>query len=262
MERCVELSATFPRRARLLLKSIDMLEAAAINLRIYHPDAIGSCSFQMQEEQEDGLGRAALHSWLDHNAPNPRLGDSEELLSSILHLRVATINDQDILGRTPLHIANQHRWVEAVKALLGLGANTVADTIDGSTPLHCAAVRGSVEICRDLLDYVIDSLTAVDCEGHMAGHYALKNAHTDVLNLLANYGSPRAGQLLRTSQDRNDAYGSLPRESAHNAGADHSPWHGDRLEDLALPTFIDPSTCFSLVQCYPELAKYTPKYPT
>jgi ankyrin repeat protein len=144
-----------------------------------------------------------------------------------------TTNEQDIVGRIPLHIACQRGWAEGVKALLGLRPNTAIKTIYSSTPLHYAAVRGSVEICRDLLQHGSCQPFAVGYEGRTAGYYALMEAHTYVSTLLAHYESSRAGQTLPTSQDLENSYGSLSYESAHNAGADHNSRDGIRLEDPA-----------------------------
>jgi hypothetical protein len=191
-----ELSAMFPRRAHERLKNLGMLKTAAVypSLRIYHPDAIGSYTFQIGEEQEDCLFRTSLHSWLDHTAPNPHPEDLEQLEPESRDWM--SVNETDILGRTPLHIACQHGWVEGVKALLKLGADTNIKTIYGSTPLHYAAVRGSLEICVELLNEGTESendqLVAFDCEEYTAQHYALKNGHWSVANLL-NYDQGSTG---------------------------------------------------------------------
>jgi hypothetical protein len=187
MDRYIELSALFPLRVHSRLKSLGMLEAAAISSEfgIYHPDTIGNYTFQLEEEQEDCLGRTALHSWLDYNTI---IADPEGLKQ--LHPEncngaiLESVNAQDILGRTPLHIACQRGWVEGVKALLKLEANTATKTIYGSTPLHYAAVCGSKEICRLLMDQRSDQFGAVDCEGHAAMYYATRERHAGVVDTL------------------------------------------------------------------------------
>jgi hypothetical protein len=186
VDRYAELSAMFPRRAHERLKSLGMLETAAVypSLRIYHPDAIGSYTFQLGKEQDDCLFRTFLHSWLDNYAPGPDPFGIELLDPKIWDWLPEALNEQDILGRTPLHIACQHGWVEGVMALLECGARIETTTIYGSTPLHYAVVSGSVDICRELLEQGTDQLFAEDCEGKTAWHYAVKNKHHDVAVVL------------------------------------------------------------------------------
>jgi hypothetical protein len=193
VHRYLALSARFSARAHLRFKFLGMLEAAAISLKlsIYHPDTIGEYTFKIGEDPDDCLSRTSIHSWLDHTAPNRLPKDLEQLEPESRDW--VFVNDQDILSRTPLHIACQHGWVEGVKALLALGANTATKTIYGSTPLHYAAVRGSMEICHFLLQQGSDQLVVVDCEGYTARHYALKNGHIGVANLLQSYDQEPTG---------------------------------------------------------------------
>jgi hypothetical protein len=193
LDRYLELSANFSLRVHLRFKSLGMLEAAAESqmFGIYHPDAIGYNIFGIGDEQEeDCLFRTSLHSWLDTTAPNPHPEDLELLDPDT---RDTWVHRQDILGRTPLHIACEHGWVEGVKALLEVGANTETDTMYGSTPLHYAAVSGSVDICHFLLQQGSDQLVAVDCEGYTARHYALKYGHIGVANFLQSYDQEPTG---------------------------------------------------------------------
>ena len=54
-------------------------------------------------------------------------------------------------GATPLHIAARHGQVEAMEALVALGASKEAKTAHGGTPLHSAACNGHVEAIHALV---------------------------------------------------------------------------------------------------------------
>jgi hypothetical protein len=258
VDRYAELSAMFPRRAHERLKSLGMLETAAVypSLRIYHPDAIGSYTFQLGEEQEDCLFRTSLHSWLDHTAPNRHPADLEQL--ELESRDWMTVNETDILGRTPLHIACQHGWIEGVKALLKLGADTSTTTIYGSTPLHYAAVRGSLEICVELLnegmEYGNIQLFALDCEGYTAMHYALKNGHSSMAKTLANYGSSQAGKLHQTIQGLERPDNNAAKDSSSDAirPKDPTPSHApsDDLVVNSNPQSLVPRSVFANDEVY------------
>ena len=53
-------------------------------------------------------------------------------------------------GATPLHSAAYNGRVEAMKALVALGANKEAKNADGATPLYSAAASGQVEALVEL----------------------------------------------------------------------------------------------------------------
>lgn len=63
------------------------------------------------------------------------------------------INQRDICGRTPLHLAclSESTSVEVAQILLDHGAKLVARVQDGRTALHFAAAKGDAELVRALL---------------------------------------------------------------------------------------------------------------
>ncbi|KAI4103740.1 MAG: hypothetical protein L6R37_003668 [Teloschistes peruensis] len=62
------------------------------------------------------------------------------------------LDRRDHTGRTPLHLASECSSPEIVKCLVDHGARIVARLVDGTTALHIAATRGSIEIVTILLE--------------------------------------------------------------------------------------------------------------
>lgn len=62
------------------------------------------------------------------------------------------LDRRDHTGRTPLHLASECSSPEIVKCLVDHGARIVARLVDGTTALHIAATRGSVEMVTILLE--------------------------------------------------------------------------------------------------------------
>ncbi|KAL9581294.1 MAG: hypothetical protein Q9212_003986, partial [Teloschistes hypoglaucus] len=62
------------------------------------------------------------------------------------------LHRRDHTGRTPLHLASECSSPEMVECLVDHGARIVARLVDGTTALHIAATRGSIEIVTILLE--------------------------------------------------------------------------------------------------------------
>ncbi|KAF1849974.1 uncharacterized protein K460DRAFT_411769 [Cucurbitaria berberidis CBS 394.84] len=149
---------------------------------LYHPQGVGYQLFLQREEVVDCLGRSPLHFWLDGISCDCDDTELEILQEPMILLN---INKSDILSRTPLHIACQHGWEATTHALLDFGADPHKATIYGSLPLHYAAAKGFVVICKLLLAHMdVGVVDSKDCEGNDAARYALDNNHVEVYKLI------------------------------------------------------------------------------
>jgi ankyrin repeat protein len=72
---------------------------------------------------------------------------------------------------------------------LSLGANVDVETIDGSTPLMCAAAWGNLEVVKVLLECGANR-TKVDRTGATAADTALEKGEDDAAELINSYSKP------------------------------------------------------------------------
>lgn len=100
----------------------------------------------------------------------------------------ANINARDSDLRTPLHYASYGRREDAVKLLLDLGADTLAQDKKGRTALHLAARKGPDSIVEMLLDSGSD-ISAKDVYGWTALHIAANNGNTSIVDMLLSRGA-------------------------------------------------------------------------
>src|SRR5215813_6704187 len=63
------------------------------------------------------------------------------------------------------------------------------DSHIGTTPLHCAAHRGFLEIVQALLDAGADVMSRESCSETIPLHWAAEGGHLEVARLLINQGS-------------------------------------------------------------------------
>jgi ankyrin repeat protein len=90
---------------------------------------------------------------------------------------------------TALHLASMLNHSEIVEFLLMSGANTHARDIEGNTPLHIAAKKGSLSICILLKSHILQGLSDIGIfsrnnKGDTAFDIAVKEGNTEIANLL------------------------------------------------------------------------------
>jgi hypothetical protein len=88
----------------------------------------------------------------------------------------------DEIGNTPLHFAASRNQIDICKSILeNITAKTPKNN-EGSTPLHYAAFCGHLDICTLIFDYV-DERTPSDIDGNTPLHLATIYGHLDVCKL-------------------------------------------------------------------------------
>jgi ankyrin repeat protein len=121
----------------------------------------------------DAFGRTALHY--------VKCSDVWDLLK--IH---ATVNTQDCLGWSPLHLASsQHVETSSIKVarLIQAGADVGLRSLDGLAPLHCAAMAGATKSVMELVEAGAD-VNALDSLRNTALHWAAFLGHDEVVTKL------------------------------------------------------------------------------
>lgn len=123
-------------------------------------------------------GQTALHVAAEHNRPD---------VIFLLSLFGASLDMEDLLHHTPLHIALVNESSNAVKALLKLGAK--ASMINGSyVPLHFAISLKNEDIINSLIRDGFHLSNEKNYLGETALHFAIKNGDIRTANLLIDNG--------------------------------------------------------------------------
>jgi ankyrin repeat protein len=128
----------------------------------------------------DKNGRTPLHSVALFN-----MEDIE--IARFLISRGAEVDARDASGRTPLHYAAEHGYTGLIKLLAEKGADINIQDKDGRTPLHLAATSGREKAVTTLLGLGADP-NIRDNEGLTPGELATNRGHTDLAELIRNYG--------------------------------------------------------------------------
>jgi ankyrin repeat protein len=87
-----------------------------------------------------------------HAAALARRSDVLEAALGCLATIAVDLNQQDRLGRTPLHVGVESGSLDLVAPLLRMRASTEVQSDDGSTPLRLAVSQGDLSLTRALLD--------------------------------------------------------------------------------------------------------------
>ena len=96
-------------------------------------------------------------------------------------------------GTTPLHRASERGHVDLVQLFIEDGADPAAQRRDGTTPLHKASFRGHVDLAQLLIEHGAD-VAAQNKHGTTPLHQAAELGHVDVARLLIEHGADAAAQ--------------------------------------------------------------------
>ena len=99
------------------------------------------------------------------------------------------VNSADFMGATPLSVAVFLNDKEMIELLLKNGANTnIHSNIEKWTPLIRAANKGSIDICKILIEHGAD-VNAKTRVGRTALHNAVQNGNLELVKLLIAHGA-------------------------------------------------------------------------
>jgi uncharacterized protein len=108
--------------------------------------------------------------------------------ADFLWVEITDVNQRGVYGNTPLKIATVRGDVDAVRVLLGAGADVDAIVEDDCTALLYAAAFDHPEIVRVLLDHGASLDTRNSLSGDTPAEAAQRRGLTEVLKVFDEYG--------------------------------------------------------------------------
>ena len=101
----------------------------------------------------------------------------------------APVDSVDEEGRTALYVAAGSGYLDAVRWLLGQGADPLIVAFDSRSPLHAAAASGHASVCDQLLEALdrtsaLRAMQAPDATGRNPAEVAAASSHVDVVRVL------------------------------------------------------------------------------
>ncbi|XP_020944897.1 transient receptor potential cation channel subfamily A member 1 isoform X2 [Sus scrofa] len=113
-----------------------------------------------------------------------RINTCQRLLQDMSDTRL--LNEGDLHGMTPLHLAAKNGHDKVVQLLLKKGALFLSDH-NGWTALHHASLGGYTQTMKVILDTNMKCTDRLDDEGNTALHFAAREGHAKAVALLLSY---------------------------------------------------------------------------
>ncbi|KAG6677344.1 hypothetical protein I3843_14G020400 [Carya illinoinensis] len=133
------------------------------------------------------LHRVALNS-IDNPLHISSLAGNTAITKDIVLRKPEFAGELNQQGFSPVHIASANGHVEIVRELLNINAGVDRVCLlkgkDGKLPLHCAVIKGRVDVVRLLVFACKESLAQVTVHGETALHLAVKNNQLEVVRVL------------------------------------------------------------------------------
>ncbi|XP_052699720.1 ankyrin repeat and death domain-containing protein 1A-like isoform X4 [Crassostrea angulata] len=126
-------------------------------------------------------------------AQNNHVGVMNFIFESLENMN---INEGEITGRTPLHLASEAGHIEAVMRLIDMSCDANARDKDGKTALHLAAEAGKSEVIRKLLNLGVE-VSDRDADGKTAMHIAAEEGHLNVIEVLFDFDAKADTETIK-----------------------------------------------------------------
>ena len=193
----VHAAPTFAQKAADLMKMIEIERPAEVRAQLRRgvsPDSmdergdsalvVASRSGQLEVAQilVDGGAKVNLRNkWGDTALMVAALNGRDQI---VRYLR-GKGGDVNNVGWTALHYAAVNGHADVAKYLLDQGANPLASSPNGVTPLMMAARENKTEVVKVLLEYGAD-ITQKNDKGETAYDWAVREEHKLAIDLLKN----------------------------------------------------------------------------
>ena len=141
------------------------------------------------------------------------------------------VNQKDLLGYTPLHIAAQEGYIDIVKLLVKIkGAKVNVGDFLNTTPLHYAAEEGHLKVVQFLVEAGANFDNS-DTTFQTPLHYAAEEGHLKVVQFLVEAGADinsGLGGSFGYGTPLDLAYDGLDKDEVidylESKGAKETPW--------------------------------------
>lgn len=118
--------------------------------------------------------------------------NSKNCMKLLLNRRLLAVDETNLQGTTPLHVAAMKGFIDLMKLLLYYGADPTSETSEGDNLLHLALIEGRTEIVRFILESDLSYkffLNAENGRGSTPLSIACEKRNVEAVELLLKAGA-------------------------------------------------------------------------
>ncbi len=141
-------------------------------------------------------GDTPFHELLNNRSGSKEHKEHVKTLDLLIHSG-ARIDIKGAFGATPLIIACNNAWENAVSILIGKGANVNAKDNSGETPLHKAAFEQNISIINLLIESGANINALDNSGGTPFDQLYTTTCRTETINVMLSYGAKRGADLRK-----------------------------------------------------------------